>query len=518
MEIAVERIFEAISKKQKIVIYGDYDVDGATSSAILKKYLRSVGIDSEVYIPDRISEGYGLNSEALLSLRKAGTDLVITVDCGVVSFEPIALAKEAGLDVIVIDHHLGMEELPEAVALVNPNRFDETSELGHLCAAGVAYLLVIALNRKLRAAGFFNSLDEPDLFSFLDLVALGTVCDVMLLKGLNRAFVHQGLKIMSRRENIGIRSICDVAGLDRMPDVYSLGFVIGPRINAAGRISDCSLGSKLLSCEDEQEAHEMAVLLNALNAERQEIEKRTLDEAISKAEQMSKEMPFLLIAGDKWHPGVIGIVAGRIKEAFDKPTAIVALADGIGKASARSVGGVDIGRAISNAKSEGLLISGGGHRAAAGFTVEEDKISQLNNYICEKISDSYREYANDNSLKAEIVIQPQSVTVDLVKDIAQLAPFGNGNPEPKFIIENAKIVNVKEYGEKHLAVFVSPAGLGKASSKAIKCMFFNKAKTEFGERIKAAMMKEICILGKIKINSWQGVESAEIIGDDAVIY
>ncbi len=517
MQKAVSRIYDAIINKEKIAIYGDYDVDGASATAILTRYFIAVGLDPVIYIPDRIKEGYGINTEALLSLYKSGVKLAISVDCGVTAFEPIGEAKKAGLDVIVIDHHLSELTYPEAVAIVNPNRFDDTSNLGHLCASGVAFLLVVALNRKLRDTGFFKDNNEFDLLSLLDLVALGTVCDVMTLNGLNRVFVSQGLKILEKRKNKGLAALADIAGLNKKPDAYALGFLIGPRINAAGRLGDCSLGAKILSSQDDDFIRDNAVILNNLNKERQEIEKKIIEEAMKQAEKHDPSKPLIMVHSEKWHQGVIGIVAGRIKEAYNKPTAVIAVSGDIGKASARSVHGVDLGSAVVNARNAGLLLAGGGHKAAAGFSVKKEMIGPLYDFLCTQLESQYLKFSGDNSVEADLLLKVSSINIELVNEIEKLAPFGNGNREPTIILEDAKIVKTKLVGEKHFQVYISESGLAR-NSGSIKGICFNCFGTELGDKIEGSLMKNTSIMGKLRKNIWNGTETVDFLIDDIVTY
>jgi single-stranded-DNA-specific exonuclease len=518
MEKAVNRICSAIESGEKIAIYGDYDVDGASATAILTRYFRALGVEPEIYIPDRMKEGYGINTDALINLQKDGIKLVISVDCGVTAFEPIAEAKKVGLDVVVIDHHLSAETFPVAAAIVNPNRFDDTSGLNNLCASGVSFLLCIALNRKLREKNFFQNKNEPELLNLLDLVALGTVCDVMTLTGVNRAFVSQGLKILAARKNAGLSAIADVAGLNKKPDVYSLGFLIGPRVNASGRIGDCSLGAKILASDDEAFAKENAETLNNLNKERQEIEKKIIAEAIEQAEKQNyKSNPLIMVYSEKWHQGVIGIVAGRLKEMFNKPAAVIAISNNLGKASARSVSGIDFGSAIANAKAQGLLVAGGGHKMAAGFTVEQDKIHELYDFLCQQFEKSYENYANDNSIEAQLSLKVSSLSVELMNEVEKLGPFGNGNYEPTIILEDVKIVKMKVVGERHMQVFISESGLAR-NSATIKGVCFNCVGRDFGDKIEANLMKNASIMGKMRKNIWNGAENIEFHIDDIVVY
>jgi len=518
MEKAVERIAGAIKTKEQMAIYGDYDVDGASATALLTKYFRALGIEPIIYIPDRMKEGYGLNTAALKGLHDSGVKLVITVDCGVTAFEPIGEAKKFGLDVVVIDHHLSESTYPEAVAIVNPNRIDDTSGLNNLCAAGVSFILLVALNRKLRNDGHFSKMPEPDLISMLDIVALGTVCDVMTLTGLNRALVSQGLRVLATRRNLGITAICDNAKLNRKADVYALGFIIGPRINAAGRIGDCSLGAKVLSSYDTEFVKEATETLERLNKERQEIEKNIIESAMKQAEKQNyKSNPLIMVYSDDWHAGVIGIVAGRIKEKFNKPTAVIAINGDEGKASARSIKGVDLGGAVVNARNAGLLVAGGGHKAAAGFTVKKELIPELYEFLCEQLEKQYLESANDNSVEADLLLKVSSMNIELLNEMDKLAPFGNGNSEPLVIIDDAKIVKMKVVGEKHIQCFVSEAGLAR-NSATVKAICFNAVGTALGDKIEASLMKNVSILGKMRKNIWNGAETVEFLLDDIVVY
>ncbi len=517
MPKAVERIINAINNNEKIALYGDYDVDGATSTAILTRFLKSLDSEPLIHIPDRLKEGYGINTEALLKLKEKGAKLIISLDCGVTAFEPISEAKKAGLDVVVIDHHLSSDTFPDAVAIVNPNRFDDVSGLNNLCAAGVCFLLCVALNRKLRENGYFQNHNEPDLLSLLDLVALGTVCDVMTLTGLNRAFVNQGLKIIVHQKNRGIKNLCDIAGLSKKADAYTLGFLVGPRINAAGRIGDCSLGTAILATEDEQFAKETAEILNNLNKDRQEMEKKIIAEAIKQAEaQNYKSNPLIVVYSDDWHPGIIGIVAGRLKEMFNKPAAVIAFSGEVGKASARSVNGIDFGAAIANAKNAGLVVNGGGHKAAAGFTVEKHLMADLYDYLCQQFEKSYNDFANDNHSECDLLIKVSSATIDLINELEKLSPFGNGNPEPLLMLDDAKIVKMKIAGEKHIQVYIAESGLAR-NSATIKGVAFNSVGTPLGDALEAAHMKNVSLLGKLRKNIWNGNESVEFHIEDMIV-
>lgn len=516
MEKAVEFIFDAVTKNKNIWIYGDYDVDGCSASAILKLYFKELGVDTNVYIPNRFKEGYGINTEAVENLHQKGAELIITVDCGVTAFEPLEKAKNLGVDVIVIDHHLSIETMPDAIAIVNPNRLDENTGFEHLCAAGMSFILIAGLNRKFEEEEFFNKDQKPNILKYLDLTALGTVCDVMLLKDINRAFVSQGIKLLAKRQNIGLASLMDIAGVNEVPNCYTLGFILGPRINAAGRLEDASYGLKLLTSDDDINSKELAHKLNQLNLERQEIEKNTLEEAIKLADKVPEEQPFICIAGQGWHQGVIGIVAARIKERYNKPTAIIAIENGVGKASARSVSGVDIGSAITSAKAEGLLVNGGGHKAAAGFTIDESKISEFIAYVSNRIESDYKNYVQNNTKNADIQISPQSISMELADEIEKLAPFGNGNKEPMLMVQNAKIVNIKIYAGKHIAFFISD-NTGFTGSKSIKCIAFNAVATPLEQEINQNLMKTISVIGKLKKNHFNGNVNLEIVVEDIII-
>lgn len=392
MDTACARVLEALQKGQKIAVFGDYDVDGATSSALLKRFFSTISTvlaqELIIYIPDRIKEGYGPSAKALLSLRDQGVDLVITVDCGIVSFEPLKAAKEAGLDVIVIDHHQAEPRLPDAVAVVNPNRIDEGEGYGQLAAVGVSFLFVVGLNRLLRESGWYaaQNIDEPKLLDLLDLVALGTICDVVPLVGVNRALVAQGLKVMAGRKNMGIRALGDVAGVNEEPGTYHAGFLIGPRVNAGGRVGRAEVGALILSTNDEHEAKDLAHELHSYNAERQAIEHMVLEQAMAQVAARigagGEAPPVIIASGKGWHSGVIGIVAGRLKEFYQRPTVVIGIDDdGIGKGSGRSIYGVDLGAVITAARQTGILSAGGGHAMAAGLTVEEGRIGELEDFM-----------------------------------------------------------------------------------------------------------------------------------------
>lgn len=511
MEKAAARLADAISKKEKIVIFGDYDVDGATSSALLKRFIRMAGHDADIYIPDRILEGYGPNTAALLKLREEGAELLITVDCGTVSFEPLLAAKQAGLDLIVVDHHLAVEALPEAIAIINPNRLDDTFAEKNLCAAGVSFLLAVAVNRELRERKFYTD-KEPDLLSLLDLVALGTVCDVMPLKGLNRTYVSQGLKVMSRRQNLGLSTLMDMAKVEGMPTAYTLGFILGPRINAGGRIGQSHLGATLLSTENPFEALSIAEQLEKLNAERRAIETTVLEEAMKQAEAQGNA-PMLMVANQNWHPGVIGIVAGRLKEKFNRPAAVIAFENGIGKASARSIAGVDLGGAITAARMDGLLMAGGGHAMAAGFTVEELKLQALTDYLWKRLEQNVAEAASERVLKLDVSLGLGGATPELVALLEQAGPYGPGYPEPMFLLPNVRIAEAKPVGQGgHISCRITGGGL--SASGWLKAIAFRANETGIDKLLKQGA--ELHLAGKLKANAWQGRINAEFLIEDVM--
>ena len=403
-------VIDAIKKNKKITIFADYDVDGATSASVFKRFFRDIGIDAGIYVPDRILEGYGPNKAALLNLKNSGTDLVIMVDCGTVAFEPILAAAEAGLEIIVIDHHLGVTQKPAAIAVINPNLLDEKFPHKDLCAAGVSFLFLVALNKKLREDGFYEKIAEPKLLDLLDLVALGTVCDVMPLTGLNRAFVDAGLKILTKRKNLGLRKICDLAGLDQKPTSYHFGFIIGPRINAGGRVGKSDLGATILSSENQSQIDVIADDLEILNKQRKDIEAQVLEQAVAMLEKgengFSKDDPVIFVASKNWHQGVIGIVASRLKDLYNKPTAVIALDDenNKGKASCRSISGIDFGAEILNARAEDLLLEGGGHAMAGGFSVTPEKISDLHKFFCQKMAEKVAKLSLEKTSHFDIAL------------------------------------------------------------------------------------------------------------------
>lgn len=519
MDKGVARIANAIITKEPIAIFGDYDVDGATSSSLLHDVLSAYGAPPLIYIPDRMEEGYGPNAPALTLLHEKGIKVVITVDCGTTAFEPLAHAKKLGLDVVVIDHHQAESELPECTALINPNRQDESSEVTYLAAVGMCFLFAVALQKFMRETHQISPREGFDLLHTLDVVALGTVCDVMPLKGLNRAFVAQGLKVMAQRTRLGLRVLADVANLDSTPEAYHCGFLLGPRINAGGRVGQSDLGAMLLTTSDELEAQKIAKQLDEYNAERKAIEAAVLDAAMAQAEeQAAKGRQFLLLSGNGWHAGVIGIVAGRVKDKMGLPTAIVAMENGIGKASARSISGVDIGAAVANAKAGGLLLAGGGHSAAAGFSVEEAKLPALLEYWESSLAEKIAEAKAHRALKLDGALPLSAVNMALLEQLQQLAPFGMGNPSPRFALTNVRIVEVKPAGTEHLRVLLADASpTARADHSRQWAVAFRSVGTPLGEALTHSRGQPLHLAVNLSISYWQGNAKVDCVIDDVAV-
>lgn len=517
MDLAVDRLIRAISLKEKICIFADYDVDGATSSALIKNVLRQIRIDSDIYVPDRIAEGYGPSAQAMQKIKDKGTSLIITVDCGSVAFDALEHASKLGMDVVVIDHHISMDELPKAVAVINPNRLDETSECKNLAAVGVAFLFIVALISRLKEDNYFtkSNIAIPNLMKQLDIVALGTVCDVMQLTDLNRAFVAQGLKVAKSRGNIGYKTLCDVAGIQEAINCYHLGFILGPRINAGGRVGKSSLGANLLSTTSTSDAIRISEELDIYNQERKAIELTMLDEAMEKAKEQENDA-MLFIEGDGWHPGVIGIVAGRLKEKYNKPTAVIAVNEGVGKASCRSIKGVDFGCKIIEAKQKNLLIAGGGHSMAAGFSVRADMMQELKVFLnsefrkCLAGSDVHlqEQYALD--------LTSSAATIALVSEMSIMEPFGNGNPAPIFKFSNVYVLKADIVASKHIRIMFAPCR-DSHSSKPIAAIAFNVVGGELGNVLLSRKSYSLSVFGTLKINSWQDRETVQLQLKDAII-
>lgn len=516
MDLAAERLAQAVLTQEQVTIYGDYDVDGATSAALLIRLLRALGHEARYYIPDRLLEGYGPSGEALVRLAEQGSSLIVTVDCGAMAHQALDMAHTAGVDVVVVDHHKCSPELPRALALVNPNRLDEgdlAAAHGHLAAVGVAFLLAVATVRALRQRGFFAGRAEPDLFALLDLVALGTVADVAQLHGLNRALVAQGLKVMARRDNVGMAALIDASRLTRAPACSDLGFALGPRINAGGRVGESTLGVRLLTTEDPDEAREIAAQLSQLNEERRAIE-AMVQEAAEAQVDAQHNRAVLTLAGAGWHPGVIGIVAGRIKEKTGKPTLVIALdADehGNGKGSGRSISGVDLGAAIIAAREAGLLVAGGGHAMAAGLTVAPDKLSALGDWLDERLGADVTAAMASQAMLLDLAVAPGGLTPPLVEALESAGPYGMGWPGPRVAVGPVRLVKADLVGTDHVRLIAR--GEDGASFKAIA---FRAASTDLGQALlHGSQGRKLWLAGRAKIDDWASRPQAELHVDDA---
>lgn len=514
MDAAADRLARAVTASEKVVIFGDYDVDGATSAALLIRLLRSLGLEPAYYIPDRLMEGYGPSGAALVRLAQDGAQLVVTVDCGAQAFDALGMAREAGLDVIVVDHHQCATALPPALALVNPNRLDEAPDAaahGHLAAVGVAFLLGAALIRTLRGKGWFATRNEPRLLDLLDLVALGTVADVAQLRGLNRAFVTQGLKIMGNEGNIGLAALARASRLTRAPLCHDLGFALGPRINAGGRVGKSDLGVRLLTTQDEAEAQAIAEELDALNTERRAIE----GDVQAQAEEVAAgqdNRTVILAAASGWHPGVIGIVAGRLKEKFGRPALVIALDEaGVGKGSGRSISGVDLGAGVLAAKDSGLLVAGGGHAMAAGLTVGAGKIAALHDFLDARLGDDIARARENRALLIDAMLSPAGVRPDLITAMEAAGPYGTGWPAPRIVTGPVRIIKADVVGTDHLRLVVGGTGGG-----SLKCVAFRQAHSELGQSLLGAPRdRHLWLAGRAKVDTWNGRTSAELHLDDA---
>jgi single-stranded-DNA-specific exonuclease len=510
MDKAADRLALAVQQGETIAVFGDYDVDGATSAALLARFFTAVGSALRVYIPDRLKEGYGPNLPALLALKSEGVRIVVTVDCGITAFEPLTGAAEAGLEVIVVDHHVAEPRLPPAFAVINPNRLDEQAGHGQLAAVGVAFLLVVAVNRALRRVGWYGEgREEPDLKRWLDLVALGTVCDVVPLTGVNRALVAQGLKIMAARGNAGLAALGDVGRLNEPPGCYHAGFVLGPRVNAGGRVGEAGLGARLLMTDDAIEARELARRLDEYNTERRQIEEVVQAAAIAQVEACLAP-GLVFAAAPAWHPGVIGIVASRLKERYGRPACVVGIEAAIGKGSGRSIMGIDLGSAIIAARQAGLLINGGGHAMAAGFTVAEERMDALREFLAERLGDGLGGEPPQPILELDGALQPGAATPELLHLVERLGPFGSGNSEPRFGLPAARVLNAQPAGEAHIrCVLVGSDGA------RLKAVAFRSLGSELGRALLMPGGSALHLAGHLRIDRWQGREEVQLLIDDA---
>ena len=510
MEKSSLRTYEAIIKKEKIGIFGDYDVDGASSTALLGNYLKELNLDFDIYIPDRKKEGYGPSIQSFKGFLTKKIKLIFTVDCGTLSFEAIDFAKKNNIDVIVLDHHQSEIKLPNAFSIINPNRFDDKSNLQNLCAAGVTFMFLVALNRELRIKKWFqnNKINEPDLINYLDLVSLGTVCDVVPLTGLNRAFVKQGLKIIKLKKNLGIKTLLNICKIESKPTIYHLGFMLGPRINAGGRVGKCSHGANLLLNKDPKKSYLLATELDQFNEERKILEANLLQKILDETKKNIDD-PVLILSGKNWHEGVIGIVAARLKDKFNKPVILISLENNIGKASARSITGFDIGSVIISATHEKILIKGGGHKMAGGFSIKIENIDKFKDFVIRRFKNINEDISKVKPIYLDDVISPSAINIEFFNKVALLSPFGPGNPEPKFAIENLKTINGKIVGEKHIKSTL----IGKDGS-IIKTIAFNSVDKDLREYLLRKNNKLFNIAGKLSLNEWKGQSNVEFIIDD----
>lgn len=503
MDRAAERLVAAVGRRERIAIFADYDVDGGASAALLIDWLRALGLSAELYVPDRIDEGYGPNPQAMAALA-ARHDLIVCVDCGTLAHEAIAAAR--GADVIVLDHHLGGETLPPALAVVNPNRQDEESDYGYLCAAGVVFLCLVAGNRLLRAQGA----PTPDLMGLLDLVALATVADVAPLVGLNRALVRQGLAVMARRQRPGLVALADVAGMRSAPAAFHLGFILGPRINAGGRVGQADLGARLLATRDPAEAAALAERLEALNAERRAIEAAVKEEALAQAEARGLDGPLVWAAGEGWHPGVVGIVAARLKEAANRPAVVIGLEGGEGKGSGRSVSGIDLGAAVAACAREGLLLKGGGHKMAAGLTVAADRLEVAMERLAALLARQGAGQLGPRDLLLDGVVGPAGVTVDLIEELERAGPFGAGAPAPRFALPAQRIAFAAPAGESHLRLTLADDGGAR-----LEAICFRAFEGPLGAALQQSAGARFHVAGRLEIDDWGGRRKPKLRLEDA---
>ena len=504
MEAAAARFVAAVTARERIAIFADYDVDGGSSAALLIDWLAQAGLGATLYVPDRIDEGYGPNEPAMRMLA-AAHDLIVCVDCGTLSHGPIAAAE--GADVIVLDHHLGAETLPPALAVVNPNRQDESGDLAHLCAAGVVFLMLVEVNRQRREAGLG---DGPQLMAMLDLVALATVADVAPLVGVNRAFVMQGLKVMARRERPGLVALADVARMDTAPAPYHLGFLLGPRVNAGGRIGKADLGARLLACRDVREAQAMAERLDQLNTERREIEEAVRAAALAQAEARGLDAPLVWAAGEGWHPGVVGIVASRLKEATGRPAVVIGLDGDEGKGSGRSVSGIDLGAAVQRLAREGLLIKGGGHKMAAGLTVARAGLEKAMARLSELLEKQGAGDLGPRALRLDGVLMPGAATVEMIEALEAAGPYGAGAPAPRFAFPDCQVLFTRRVGDSHLKLTIGD-GLGAR----LEGIAFGAYDTGLGGAIEAHGGQRFHVAGRLELNHWRGRVSPQLRVEDA---
>ncbi|MGE0715748.1 MAG: single-stranded-DNA-specific exonuclease RecJ [Alphaproteobacteria bacterium] len=510
MDRAAARIAAAVQAGEGIAIFGDYDVDGATTSALLLRFLRAAGARASVYIPDRIAEGYGPNLPALLKLKAGGARVVVTVDCGTTAFAPLQGARDAGLDVVVVDHHVAEPALPAAHAVVNPNRLDEESPHRNLAAVGVGFLLAVAVNRALRVAGWWRDRPAPDLLGLLDLVALGTVCDVMPLVGLNRAFVAQGLKVMGTRANAGIAALADVARLDERPGAFHLGYVLGPRVNAGGRVGRADLGARLLATDDPAEAAAIAAELDRHNEERRRLETEALAQASAMVDAEPALPPVIAIGDAGWHPGVIGIIASRLKDRYGRPALVMAMADGVAKGSGRSVPGFDLGAAVIAARQAGILDQGGGHAMAAGFALPAARLEAFRDFLCGRFAAAGLVAGRSPELGLDGALALSALRPELVEGLEAVGPFGTGMPEPRFALGHVRLAFADVVGKVHVRCTLSAP-----SGERVKAIAFRAMEGALGPALLAAAGRSLHVAGRPAIDNWNGGRAVQLRIDDA---
>lgn len=514
MDRAAEILVDALQSGRRMVVFADYDVDGASSSALLVRWFRAMGHDLPIYVPDRILEGYGPSPAAFRRLRESGAELVVTVDCGAAAYDAIACAGEIGLEVVVIDHHLMREDPPKAAAVVNPNRPGCNSGQGNLAAAGVAMVLLAALNREARKRGLFVDRAEPDLRQWLDLAAMGAICDVTRLTGFNRALASQGLKTMSRWANPGLKALMAAAKAEEGPaGVFHAGFILGPRINAGGRIGRADLGARLLATDDPAEAADLAEQLDALNASRKEVEREVTEQAIAAIEAESsrpQDAPAIVVAGEGWHPGVVGIVAGRLRERFRRPVVVIGIdpIQGVGKGSGRSQPGVNLGRAIQAAFESGVLMAGGGHAMAAGLTVRADNIEAFRSFLLDRLMEESTLAAEQDCVEIDALVTPRACDRALYEDFQRLTPFGPGNPEPMFAVADVTVEQPSLLRGGHVRCTLSGAG-GR-----LKAIAWRAEDTELGKRLLSGA-GALHVAGRLKADDWNGRQGVQFEIEDA---
>ncbi|MEO1136508.1 MAG: single-stranded-DNA-specific exonuclease RecJ [Pseudomonadota bacterium] len=510
MDRAASRLARAVTQGETIGVFGDYDVDGTTAAALLKSYFDEIGVSTLIYLPDRITEGYGPSADAFLKLKEDGADVIITVDCGASAHEPIEKAAAAGVDIVVFDHHQMSGPPPAgAAAVVNPNRLDDVSTLGNLSAAGVAFIGLVAINRELRAAGFFQKRQEPNLLSLLDLAALGLVCDVMDMTGLTRVLVAQGLKVLGGGGNSGLKALGVQAGVKGPPSTYHLGFLLGPRINAAGRIGHANLAFELMTTQDPARRDALAERLHVLNAERQEIEAEVQAAAEREIERNQRHADDVIVtAGEGWHPGVIGIVAGRLKEIYDRPVIVIGLDGDAGKGSGRSITGVDLGAAIGEAREAGLLVAGGGHAMAAGLTIDASRIDAFRKRLNEQLSRAVVVARTNRVFDIDAVVAPSAVTKSFADLINKAGPYGPGNPEPSFALLNMRAAYPKVVGKGHLSLT-----LESDTGETARAIAFRAEGQPLGEILRSG--RRFHVAGKIRADDWRGGDTGQVQITDA---